>query len=67
MDLWTQINKTIDETIDNLTVSLIAGQVEDYSNYSKVVGNIKGLQDAKEILRVVVKARTEGDDYDDDY
>jgi hypothetical protein len=24
MDLWTQINKTIDETIDNLTVSLIA-------------------------------------------
>ena len=67
MDLWTEINKTIDETIDNLTVSLVSGQVPDYSHYSKVVGNIKGLQDAKEILRVVVKARTEGDDYDTDY
>lgn len=65
-NIISEIEKEINQEINNIQKSLGDGNCEDYSRYRQMVGAITGLDMALKITKNVYKQMIDGDDDADD-
>jgi len=57
MNIWDEFNQTLNEEIKKLRVALGHGSAGSYAEYTQMVGNLSGLEWARDNLTDIVKKR----------
>lgn len=62
MDLWTELNREVESKLEDIRTSLILGRAADYNDYTRMVGYAEGMGETLDILKRMMKSRSDEDE-----